>query len=120
MDITQLEGLAGGRLYTGKMAKQVKLVDELGTLDQAVDEAKRLAGLKDDEKVERLYLPKPKSFLEQLMGGSLTESETQSLAARSLASLAPDLMQHVEHAQMLRRLFAEPAVLVMPYSVEVR
>ncbi len=120
MEITQLEGLAGGRLYTGQMAKQVKLVDDLGTLDDAVADAKRLAGLKEDDKVERLYLPKPKSFLEQLMGGSLTESETKSIAARSLNLLAPDLMQHVEQAELLRRLFAEPAVVVMPYSVQVR
>jgi hypothetical protein len=57
-------------------------------------------------------LPKPKTFLEQLMGGSLTES--------SMKSLAPDLVQHVEFAEMLRKLFAEPAVVVMPYSVQVR
>ena len=94
------------------MAKQVKLVDELGTLDEAVADAKRLAGLKEDEKVERLNLPKPKTFLEQLMGGSMAES--------SMKSLVPELMQPMEQAQMLRRLFAEPAVLVMPYSVQVR
>ncbi len=120
MDVTQLENLAGGRLYSGQMAKQVKLVDELGTLDEAVADTKRLAGLKEDEKVERLYLPKPKTFLEQLMGGSLTESETKAFAARSINLFAPDLMPHLETAETLRRLFAEPAVLVMPYSVQVR
>ena len=112
MDVKDLEGLAGGRLYTGCMAKQVKLVDELGTLDEAVADAKRLAGLKEDEKVERLNLPKPKTFLEQLMGGSMAES--------SMKSLVPELMQPMEQAQLLRRLFAEPTVLVTPYSVQVR
>ena len=57
------KALAGGRLYTGRMAKQVKLVDELGTLDEAVADAKRLAGLKDDEKVERLILAQAENVL---------------------------------------------------------
>ena len=74
MDVKDLENLAGGRLYSGRMAKQVKLVDELGTLDDAVADAKRLAGLKDEDKIERLNLPKPKTFLEQLLGGSIAEA----------------------------------------------
>ena len=112
MDVKELESLAGGRLYTGRMAKQVKLVDELGTLDDAVAEAKRLAGLKDDDKVERLMLPKPRSFLESLFGGSVVSSQ----AKVALGEFLPQ----IEHAQAIARLFKEPAVFVMPYHVEVK
>ena len=112
MDVKDLENLAGGRLYSGRMAKQVKLVDELGTLDDAVADAKRLAGLKDEDKIERLNLPKPKTFLEQLLGGSIAEAPVKSLAT--------DITQYVEMAQTLRHLFSEPTVLLMPCSVQVK
>ena len=112
MDVKDLENLAGGRLYSGRMAKQVKLVDELGTLDDAVADAKRLAGLKDEDKIERLNLPKPKTFLEQLLGGSIAESPVKLLV--------PDITQYVEMVQTLRHLFSEPTVLLMPCSVQVK
>lgn len=113
MEVKQLESLAGGRLYTGKMAKTCKLVDEIGTLDDAVDEAKRLAGLKADDKTERLLLPKPKSFLEGLLsGGPLATNE----ATAAVHELAPQL----QHAMATAKLFKEPAVLLMPFDVQVK
>ncbi|HEY2828441.1 MAG TPA: signal peptide peptidase SppA, partial [Pirellulales bacterium] len=112
MEVKQLESLAGGRLYTGRMAKQVKLVDELGTLDDAVAEAKKLAGLKADDKIERMILPKPRSFLEGLLGGSMVSSHVRMAAHE----LAPSLDQ----AEALIHMFREPAVFMMPYEVRVK
>ena len=113
MDVKQLESLAGGRLYTGKMAKQCKLVDEIGTLDDAVAEVKRMAGLKDDDKVERLILPEPKSFLESLLGGGPLASNE---ATAAINELAPQL----KHVMAAAKLFKEPAVLIMPFEVQVK
>ncbi len=42
--VDELEKLAGGRVYTGRQAKELGLVDELGTLDDAIDSARTLAG----------------------------------------------------------------------------
>ena len=36
MTATELEALAGGRIWTGRQAKENGLVDELGTLDDAI------------------------------------------------------------------------------------
>lgn len=45
--LSKLEEIAGGRVWTGEMAKKLNLVDELGGLDTAILHAARLAGLED-------------------------------------------------------------------------
>ena len=59
-----IDDLAGGRVYTGKQALELGLVDRLGTLSDAIKFVAAEAKLTDyDVRV----VPKPKSFLEQLM-----------------------------------------------------
>lgn len=45
MEDVDLKPLADGRVFSGKMAVEKKLVDELGDLEDAVDLAEKLAGL---------------------------------------------------------------------------
>ena len=68
MPYSKLEEMAQGRVYTGRMAKKIGLIDELGTLEDAVAAAKIAAGLKADTEVELLILPEPKTIFEQLFG----------------------------------------------------
>ena len=112
MDIKKLEGLAAGRLFTGQMAAANGLVDKVGTLQDAIAEAKKLAGIKAEDKVDLLILPQPKSFFEQLFEGPSVESETESLA--------PQLLGPLKAADTLRRLFTEPAVAILPFYVEFK
>lgn len=46
----RVESMAEGRIYTGRQAKQVGLVDEIGTLDDAVERAAELAGIGPEPK----------------------------------------------------------------------
>lgn len=59
----ELEGMAGGRVYTGAKALELGLVDELGGLAEAIAWAGERAGLA--EPISRLR-PEPKSMLEGL------------------------------------------------------
>ncbi|PZO36788.1 MAG: signal peptide peptidase SppA [Pseudanabaena frigida] len=43
MDLEAVRKLADGRIYTGKQAKENKLVDELGTLDEAIADLRNLS-----------------------------------------------------------------------------
>lgn len=56
-----LEPLAGGRVYSGRDALGIGLVDELGGLTEAIVHAKRLTRA---AKLEVRFLPEPKSMLE--------------------------------------------------------
>lgn len=45
--------IADGRIFTGEQALALKLVDRLGTLEDAIDEAGKLAGIKGEPRVIR-------------------------------------------------------------------
>ena len=70
LDAATVESLAGGRVFTGRQAKDHGLVDRLGTLDDAIDEAKTLAGIDDDEPVDRVLLPEAKGLFDELFGAA--------------------------------------------------
>ena len=57
MEYDKLEKLARGRVYTGAMAIKIGLVDELGTLDDAVKYAAKSPVCPRTKRVERWILP---------------------------------------------------------------
>jgi len=118
MGVEKLKPLAGGRVWTGRQAKANGLVDEVGTFHDAVAAAKKMAGLKEDEKAEMLILPKPRSFFDQLFNAPTAESRVRIRG--TVNALAPGAARHLGEIDTLRRLFTEPAVLIMPCRVEIR
>jgi protease-4 len=131
MELDRLETLAGGRVWTGRQARENGLVDELGTLRDAMKHAKTAAGLPEDDKVETLILPTPKSFIDQLLGaaagqgdplasGALLDRATIGGATIGGAAIEPKLARLLGEAELFRRLFAEPSVLVLPYHLNIR
>jgi protease-4 len=112
----KLLDLAGGRVWTGRQAKAAGLVDELGTLDDAIAYAKKEAGIDPKKEMELLNLPKPQSFLEKLMDGDLElpfglHAEVRKLpgASKALKGLAPVLASPKDAVRM-----------VMPFVVELK
>ena len=72
MDRSKVEALADGRIFTGEEAKSLGLVDRLGNMEDAVDWAGRMAGIKG--KISTVYAREKKfSFLKDLMTSSLKE-----------------------------------------------
>lgn len=65
----ELEPRARGRIYTGVQAREIGLVDELGGLPEARDQMKQALGLEEDEDIELVLYPRPKSLWEALAGG---------------------------------------------------
>lgn len=84
LDIEKVAALAEGRVFTGRMAKEAGLVDRLGTLDDAIDEARTLAGLPAGEPLERILLPEPRGLFDDLFGSTATGT------APTVALLAAD------------------------------
>ena len=77
VDYEELEPLARGRIYTGVQAKELGLVDELGGLQTAIEHMKEVLELQEDEEIELVLYPRPKSFWEQLISGSLLQAPRQ-------------------------------------------
>lgn len=114
----QLKKLAGGKVYTGRQAKRNGLVDETGTLKDAIAEAKKLAGLGDDDKVRIEVLPEPKEFFETLFGGAGKEKEVRiSVDGLGLPDeLTKAARQWRIWSQVLQR---EPVGMMLPFDLIV-
>ena len=69
MEFEDAEKLAHGRVWSGRQGKDNGLVDEVGGLDRAVEIAKELAEIPEDEQVTLVHYPEKKGFLEELLGG---------------------------------------------------
>lgn len=61
--------IADGRIFTGEQAKALKLVDRLGTMQDAIEEAGKLAGIKGEPQVIRPPRKK-KIWLDLLIEGT--------------------------------------------------
>ena len=111
----ELKKLAGGRVWTGRQALANGLVDELGTLDDAVKYAQKLGGLDTEKPAERLNLPKPASFFDKLSDGNGLDLPFGSLEALNA------LPGGRKAAEMLSPLFAtqgQPMKMLLPYHLE--
>lgn len=51
LEVSTVQALADGRIFTGRQAKDAKLVDELGNLDDAIQLAADLAGIEGEPRV---------------------------------------------------------------------
>ena len=95
MSKEELLKLAGGRVWTGRQAKANGLVDELGTLDDAIASAQVFAGIDPNKDLERLVLPQPSSFLDKLMEGDVglpfLKANADLLAVPGMAKTLRDL-----------------------------
>ncbi|MRR07793.1 MAG: signal peptide peptidase SppA, partial [Deltaproteobacteria bacterium] len=65
LPVEEVRRLADGRVYTGEQAMALKLIDRLGTLQDAVEEAGRLAGIKGEPTL--IMPPKKRQFLRDLL-----------------------------------------------------
>ena len=129
LDLEKVKTLAEGRVFTGRMAKEAGLVDRLGTLDDAVAEAKQLAGLPADEAVERLLLPEPRGLFEDLFGMAgggdplvrAVATAGSPLRAAFLARIAavPGLGSLVREVDALELLASGRPLLMLPARIRV-
>ena len=80
-----IDELAGGRVYTGRQALDLGLVDKIGTLEDAI---KFVAAEAKIEKYEVRVVPEPKSLFERLLAeGNGDDDETELITGSVAASL---------------------------------
>lgn len=86
MDPARVRELADGRIYTGRQAKDLGLVDELGGLDDAIQGAAQLAGLPGKPEVKEFARPNPW----QALLGLNSQAEARQTLLLLLRQLAED------------------------------
>jgi protease IV len=78
----QVDAVGRGRIWTGRQAKDLKLVDELGGLTMALGLAKKEAGIDADEDVSLDIWPRKRTFWQSLLGRPGLAAELKSAAGR--------------------------------------
>jgi len=74
-----------GRIWTGRQALGLKLVDELGGLGAAVASAKKAAGIPPGEEVRFVIWPKKRTFWQSLFGGGAIGLDLKTPSGRAAA-----------------------------------
>jgi protease-4 len=78
----EVDAVGKGRVWTGRQAKDRKLVDELGGLTMAVGIAKKEAGIDADEEVRFDVWPKKRSFWQAVFSRSGIGLDIKSASGR--------------------------------------
>jgi protease IV len=131
-----IDKLAGGRVFTGRQALDLGLVDKIGGLEDAINHVAKEAKISD---FEVRVLPKPKTFIDMLLadlGAGDDDEETGTLSLSSawgsrttslfhaampyLEGLDPERVRAIEAAfQRLSLIEKEGVILAMP-PIEIR
>ncbi len=95
-------------------------MDEFGGLDRAVEVAKQLANIPADKGVQRVILPYPTTFLQQLMNlDDNTSTELQQ--QRALVAVLPeDAQRAFLYVKLLDQMKSGQSMLLMPFDLRIR
>jgi len=119
-DAQYIDSIAQGRVWTGQQAKDRGLVDDFGGLDKAIEVAKQLAKIPADKGVERVILPYPTTFLQQLLSGN-DNSNTQLEQQRAVyAALPEDARRALRYMALMDRMKNGESMLVMPFDLRIK
>jgi protease-4 len=106
-----VHAVAQGRVWSGRDAKEIGLVDELGGLKRALDIAKEKAGFAADAKVELRILPQKKPLLEFLLSNLVASSEPKLSLLDPRAILA--------RSPLLRSIASGAPLALMPFQIQI-
>src|SRR6266545_2609603 len=112
-----IDMLAQGRVWTGRQAKQNRLVDELGGLDRAVALAKQRAKIPADSDVELVIYPPRKSFYELVSDQLSGSSESMAVGAWLNVNLSKSELEAIRAMRGPFAMFRRGEVLaLMPFT----
>ena len=107
LTLQQVTAIADGRIFSGVQAQNVNLVDEIGTLQDAIDEAAKMAGISGKPSV--VYPEKAKHrWLDLLLdnggGGDDSDSSESRISLSPLGPLTRALREALGQMDPLARL----------------
>jgi protease-4 len=113
-DAQFIDSVGQGRVWTGQQAKDRGLVDDFGGLDKAIEVAA-------DKGVQRVILPYPTTFLQELLSGGGENSNTKIEQQRAVfAALPEDARRAMRYMALMDRMKNGESMLLMPYDIRVK
>ncbi|WP_298473520.1 signal peptide peptidase SppA [uncultured Maribacter sp.] len=114
ISMEQADSIAQGRVWSGVDAKRIGLVDELGTLDDAIAEAASLAYV---EEFGIKKFPKYKTGIEKLMEdfGNANLLNKENIIAKEIGSEAHTVLKEIRKAMEQKGVQTR-----MPYTLNIK
>lgn len=120
-DAQFIDSVGQGRVWTGAQAKDHGLIDEYGGLDKAIEIAKQLAKIPADKGVERVILPYPTTFLQELLSGGSDNSNTKVEQQQAVfAALPEDARRALRYMQLMDKMKNGESMLLMPFDLRIK
>lgn len=110
--------VARGRVYTAAKAKQLGLIDEIGSLDQAIEAAAVLAKIENPKPF--IYQNKTSAW-QEIVGQFLEDQETENEESFMMAHFFQNIQNFYQHIKTAT--FKNPSSFFqarMPYEVEIQ
>jgi protease-4 len=112
LTMEEVEELAQGHVYSGKLALQLKLIDGFGNKESAIACASRMAKLKDYRLVE---YPKPMSKLDEILQSISGEKREEAMAKKILGA------DYVVYKELKKIREQENKIqAILPYTLDIR
>lgn len=114
ISIAQADSLAQGRVWSGVDAKRIGLIDELGNLDDAIEEAAKMADL-DEYGIRKFpkYKTEFERFLEDM--GGVSASVKQEFIEEELGTEFYTILKEVKSAMQQKGIQAR-----MPFVLDIK
>ena len=110
MQVTAVDSIGQGRVWSGADAKRIGLIDEFGGLQAAIEEAAKLAKL---EKYRIIRLPEQKDAITQIME-AINGDPSSSTLMKQLGSAYP----YLRYLQKMSRI--EGIQALMPFDITIQ
>ena len=100
LELTDVQALADGRIFTGRQAKEARLVDELGDLEDAIQLAAEVAGIEGEPKVIE---PRRRFSLREILSQTFRDVPEAGFSPRHEHEISHGLLTgtHVEKGRPL-------------------
>jgi protease IV len=112
LPLNVVDSIAQGRVWTGQRALQIGLVDRLGSIDDAIACASRMAKV---SKYSLKEYPEKKSFLEKLFKDYKNDVKTQTIKEE----IGEEQFSLYKQMKSLRKMIAIPQTR-LPFEISIR
>jgi protease-4 len=110
MEVSEVDAVGRGRVWTGAQAKENGLVDELGGLTTALRVAKEQIKLSANTAVELIFFPKPRGLVMTLL---------ERLGMQAQVPLPEPLRRVADQLLLLAREGSGKPLFTMPYLLQI-
>ncbi len=110
MDVSDVDRVGRGRVWTGAQAKEIGLVDELGGLTTALRVAKEQIKLSANAAVELIFFPKPRGLAETLL---------ERLGLQVQTPLPEPLRRVADQLLLMAREGSGKPLFTMPFLLQI-